>query len=190
MGIKTKMALAGGFLGAVAIAAAAFGQTGSGPTSSSPTSGSTNPRTARRAGAAQHRATLCGMPDSRRAARVVHGEMKVKIPSGFAFLTIDQGEITSIDHAAKTITVKRPDGESVTASATDQTKVCKDGQPASFDSLKVGDRARMVQVRSDRFTGLRRIAAITPGSEPAQPGGSSSSSFNGDELGSLLGPAA
>jgi hypothetical protein len=165
MSIKTKIALAGSFVGLVAMAAAAFGQTGSG--SSTAEQGTDTPR-ARRAAAAERRdGDRC--PDRPyRARRLVHSDTKVKVPSGFATLTVDQGEVTAIDHGAKTITIKRLDGTSVTRTAVDETRVCKDGDPAAFDSLKTGDLARLVYVRSERFTGLRKIVAVTPGSEGSQ----------------------
>ena len=169
MGIKTKVALAGTFVGVVSMAAAAFGQTGSGSGSGTDES-SERPRE-RRAAAAQRRdGDRCGSP-GRRAGRLVHSETKIKVQQGFAVVTIDQGEITAIDHGAKKITIKRLDGQSVSRTATGETKVCKNGDPGSFDSLKVGDRARLVYVRSERFTGLRKIAAVTPGSEQDQPTG-------------------
>lgn len=166
MGIKTKVALAGTFVGVVAMAATAFGQTGS-DSGSGTDEGSERPRE-RRAAAAQRRdGDRCGSPGPR-ARRLVHSETKMKVQEGFAVATVDQGEITAIDHGAKKITVKRLDGQSVTRTATDETNVCKNGDPASFDSLKVGDQARLVYVRSERFTGLRKIVAVTPGSEQDQ----------------------
>ena len=108
------------------------------------------------------------------ARRVVHSETKLKVPDGFANVTVDAGEITAIDHGDKTLTIKRLDGESVSATATNETKVCKDGEAVAFDSLKKGDHTRLVSVRSEKFTGLRKIGAVTPGSAedeaaPARP---------------------
>jgi hypothetical protein len=195
MGIKTKLTLAGGFVGVVAMAAAAFGQTGSGSeTPSDGTRPSQQQLEQRRADRQQRRdERRCDGRTSRRARRLVHSDAKVKAPNGFALVTIDQGEITSIDHSAKKLTIKRLDGESVTATAVDETKVCKDGNPSAFDSLKVGDHARLVQVRSERFTGLRRVSAITPGSEPArsEPGrDGSATGFGSSEFDDLLDAAA
>ena len=184
MGTKSKLALAGGFVGMVAMAAAAFGQSSPGSgTQTAPASPSD-----RRAAAAQNREErVCGRVGTRhRAARLVHNEAKIKAPNGFAYITIDQGDITGIDHGSKKITIKRRDGESVSATATDQTKVCMGGKPVSFDALKVGDHARLLQVRSERFTGLRRIAAMTPGSENSNPP-ASPAEFSGDELGDPTG---
>lgn len=167
---KTKLTLAASFVGVVAMAAAAFGQSGGG--SGEEGSGSEPSRGARRA-AAQEQRERCGGGDRedfpRRARRVVHSETKVKAPEGFAILTVDTGTVTAIDHADKTITIERLDGESVTATAVDETVVCKDGAEATFDAIKVGDHARLLSVRSERFTGLRRIGVHSPGSEPDEP---------------------
>ena len=179
MGTKTKVALAGTFVGLVAMSAAAFGQSGS--DSGSATLAPRTKRTApaeRRAAAADRRANgRCPTLDGRRARRLVHSDSKVKAPAGFANLTVDQGTITALD--GNKVTIKRLDGESVSATATDETRVCKDGKVATFDALKKGDHARLVQVRSERFTGLRRIAAASPRSESsARP-----ADFSGDDLG-------
>jgi len=185
MGIKGKTALAAGFLGAVAVAATAFGQSAPPSDGSTPRARATTPdqRQERRAARTERRdGRSCGRPASGRARRLVHSESKVKAPSGFALITIDQGEITAI--SGKKLTVKRLDGESVTATATDETKVCKDGQRSTFDSLKVGDHARLMQIRSERFTGLRRITAVTPGSEPSGSAGTPTD-FSDEDFGDL-----
>jgi hypothetical protein len=173
----------------VAMAAAAFGQTGSPSSEPAPRAGGTptqEQREARRAERAERRdERRCDRPGGRRARRLVHSDAKVKAPEGFATVTVDQGEITSIDHAAKKLTVKRLDGESVTVAAADETSVCKDGRPSSFDALKVGDHARLLQIRSERFTGLRRVWAVTPGSEPSQRD-ASATDFGADPLDDLF----
>ena len=163
MRVKTKLTLAASFVGVVAMAAAAFGQAGG-----EPDSGSGDEKRADRAAAARD-GDKCGGPDriGRRPFRVVHSESKVKTPEGFALITVDQGKVTAVDHSDKKITIERADGEKVTAAAVDETNICKDGKKAAFDSIKVGDLARLVSVRSERFTGLRRIGIHTPGSEPA-----------------------
>jgi hypothetical protein len=183
MGTKTKIALAGTFVGLVAMSAAAFGQTGSGSDPSSGSSSGARDRQRPRAAAEGRAARQCSRLDGRRAGRLVHSEAKVKAPAGFANITADQGTITALD--GKKVTIKRLDGESVSATATDQTKICKDGEVVSFNALKTGDHARLLQVRSERFTGLRRIAAASPGSEsstpPAAPAG-----FSADDSGDLM----
>lgn len=168
MGTKTKLTLAASFVGVVVTAAAAFGQTGG--SGSGEGSEQTAPRERRRAAAEQRDPNACGPVRPRpRLGRLVHSETKVQVREGFAVLTVDQGEVTAVDHGDKTISIKRVDGETVRATATDETKVCKDGQKAPFDSIKVGDLARLVQVRSDEKNGLIRIYVRTPGSEPDAP---------------------
>jgi hypothetical protein len=186
MGIKSKLTLAAGFVGAVTLAAAAFGQAGgTGASGSTPSAGSA-PGQGRRAAATQQRQDRrCGRAGPRAARRVVHGELKVATRAGsFAGITIDSGEITSIDHAADKLTIKRADGNSLTATATDKTKVCIDGQASTFDALKIGDRARLAQVRSERFTGLRRIVAVTDKAQSSAGPNASPADFGGD-LGGL-----
>ncbi|MFY9589035.1 MAG: hypothetical protein WAT66_16455 [Actinomycetota bacterium] len=172
MGTRSKLALAGAFVGVVVTAATAFGQTGSSSPGSS-TSPTERPRAQKRAALAEKRADRCRAPRPRMTRRVVHSETKLKVPDGFANVTVDAGEITAIDHGDKTVTIKRLDGESVSATATNETKVCKDGDAVAFDSLKKGDVARLVSVRSEKFNGLRKIGAVTPGSAegeaPARP---------------------
>jgi len=180
MGTKTKVALAGTFVGLVAMTAAAFGQTGTGSSGGASTATSA-PRDRRAARADRQAATRCPTTVPRRASRVVHRETMLKTPAGFATVIVDQGEITSIDHARKQLTIRRLDGQTVSATATDETKVCRDGKPSSFDALKVGDRARLGQVRSERFTGLRRIVALSPDAAASQPP-ASPADFSGDGL--------
>jgi hypothetical protein len=189
MGIKTKVALAAAFVGVAVMTATAFGQSGSGTsTTSEPTAQSSPDRQPgdRRPGAAERRARRderrCPPPAAGRRLRLVHRESKQQVRDGFAVATVDQGRITKI--AGRTVTIERLDGESVSATATGDTKVCKDGEPSTFDALKVGDLARLIQVRSPKVNGLRRIAAFTPRSdEPA----ASPADFTGDEFAELSG---
>lgn len=195
MGTRSKLALATAFVGVVVTAATAFGQTGSrtGEPSDTATDSATateTPRARRPAAAERRDGDRCGKPRARAVRRVVHSETKVKTQSGFAVMTVDAGEITAIDHADKTITIKRLDGESVSATATDETRVCKDGKAAAFDALKKGDLARLVSVQSEKFTGLRRIGAVTPGSEQDQATARPAADFSVDEMADALDPVA
>ena len=112
----------------------------------------------------------------------MHQESTYKLRDGVAKVTIDQGKISKIDGSK--ITIERLDGERVSATAIDGTKVCKDGEPSTVSALKVGDMARLMQVRSPKFNGLRRVAAFTPraGEPTASP-----SDFSGDEFDELSG---
>src|SRR5437867_2400100 len=119
MGARTKIALAASFVGVVVTAAAAFGQTGSG----------TDKTAAKPDKKSQRSPDECGGANAgRRAERLVHSDTKVKTKNGFALITVDQGTVTAVDHHSKTITIERADGEKVTATAVDETKVCKDGK--------------------------------------------------------------
>jgi len=165
MRTRTKLTLASSFVGVVAMAAAAFGQAGPGSGSEEDKA----PKGDRPAAAAKGGDGCRREHAGRRAGRLVHSESKVQLREGFGVITVDTGKVTAVDHSAKKITIKRSDGETVTATAVDETNVCKDGKKASFDAIKVGDLARLMSIRSERFTGLRRIGAFTPGSEPAAP---------------------
>ncbi|TMK22442.1 MAG: hypothetical protein E6G68_02080 [Actinobacteria bacterium] len=106
MGTKGKLTLAAGFVGAVAIAAAAFGQTGGGGSGGSSSNGGSTARSERRAAAAQQRGDRhCGRAGPRVARRVVHGELKVATRAG----------------GFEQLTIKRADGENITATASDET---------------------------------------------------------------------
>ena len=159
MRTRTKLTLASSFVGVVAMAAAAFGQAGPGGGSEEDKA----PKGDRPAAAAKGKDGCRPDQGGRRAGRLVHSESKVQLREGFGQITVDTGKVTAVDHSAKKITIKRSDGETVTATAVDQTNVCKDGKKASFDAIKVGDLARLMSIRSERFTGLRRIGAFTRG---------------------------
>jgi hypothetical protein len=192
MGIKTKFALAAAFAGVAAMTAAAFGEGGSTATAArtaEPTAQSSTDRPTppdeRRPGAAerrQQRRDRCPGPAGGRPMRLVHRESIFQVREGFATLTVDQGKITKID--GRTITIERLDGKSVTATANDETKVCKDGEPSTVDALKVGDLARFMRVRSPKINGLRRIVAVTPRADSST---ASPADFSGDELAELSG---
>jgi hypothetical protein len=165
MRTRTKLTLASSFVGVVAMAAAAFGQAGPGGGSEEDKA----PKGDRPAASAKDRDGCRPQSAKGRAGRLVHSEAKVQLREGFGLVTIDTGKVTAVDHSAKKITIKRADGETVTATAVDETNICKDGKKASFDAIKVGDFARLMSIRSERFSGLRRIGVFTPGSEPAAP---------------------
>ena len=138
----SKTALALGFVGAVAVGAAAFGQTGS----NSPTpSSSGSVEQSHQQGARPGRLGRFGK-------RVVHGELKIKTQNGFATVVIDSGTVSSVDQGAKSLTLKRSDGETVSVTATDDTRVRKDGSKASFGDISVGDLVQVIRI--DRGDGL------------------------------------
>jgi hypothetical protein len=132
-----KTAIALGFVGTVAMAAAAFGQSGSG--SPTPTAAAT--------ASAQAPARL-----GRIGNRIVHGDLLLKTRRGLVNAKIDGGTVTAVDANALTLTIKRADGQSVSFTATDATRVRKDGQKSSFDQIAKGDFVQVIQV--DRGNGF------------------------------------
>jgi len=161
----TKIAVAAGFVGAVAFAATAFGQSGS---SNSTDSGQNDATVA--AHGRDHKLGRFGR-------RLVHGEFKIKTDKGFATVIVDTGTVTSVDPAAKKLTLKRADGVSVTVTATDQTRVRKDGERSTFDQIKTGDLVRVLQVNSGNGFVVRAIRDRSPGAEQS---GARQTSFFGD----------
>jgi hypothetical protein len=144
MGIRYRMALAAGFVGAVAVAATAFGQTG---------------------GATPSPSDHPNRPGHKMGRRnLVHSESKVQVDGGFALVIVDRGEVTAV--SGRTVTIKRADGESVSATAGDDTKVRRNGEDAQVSTLKAGDRGEIVQVERD---GARTVRAIRAFSKDFQP---------------------
>lgn len=175
-----KLTGALGFVGAVAVAAAAFGQvgTGSGALLAQDDDGTT--RDERRARIAECRERFenaetdeerqaireeCGAKrrHHRRHAlgkRMVHGEVKVQTDDGFALIITDAGTVTAVD--GNTLTLERADGETVTVTASDDTKIRKGREAASMGDIEVGDIARVVQVDDGESTTVKMIHARTP----------------------------
>jgi hypothetical protein len=157
---KATIALA--FVGSIAMAAAAFGQ-----------SDSSSPNPAASASAqegAQHLGRFGKLGN-----RVVHGDLKIKTPNGFANVKIDSGTVTAVDAGARTITIKRADGQTVSVTATDKTRVRKQRQKATFADIAMGDLVQIIQVdRGDGFVvalirdrGSATAAGRTSAQEPA-----------------------
>jgi hypothetical protein len=72
--------------------------------------------------------------------RAIHGELLVGgAQRGYRTVVFDRGRITAV--SGDSITLERPDGESVTAKLTDATKF--NGTPR--DQLKAGDAVLVVQ---------------------------------------------
>ncbi|MGH9269287.1 MAG: hypothetical protein ACRD0D_14075, partial [Acidimicrobiales bacterium] len=93
-------------------------------------------------------------------SRLVHSESKIQMEGGFALLMVDRGEVASMEGDALTIT--RADGETVTAEAGEQTKICLNGKPATLGDLKPGYRAAIVQGGLEGESVVRAIRAFTP----------------------------
>jgi hypothetical protein len=183
MMLRTKTALAAGFVLAVGVAATAFAQSGT-PTPSAP-SGTDRPAAQRFAQQRGERPE-CGRPHRARkaAGRLVHSESKVQMEDGFAILTVDRGTITAVNASAKSVTIKRADNETVTVTATDDTKICKDGNAVALSALKVGDHAGILQSDYEGKHLVRRIGAHSPEAASATPSsrGATPSGAGADDL--------
>ncbi len=139
-----KTAVAAAFVAVVVLAAAAFGQTGSTP---SPGAGP------KKDGGGRHP-----------GKRVVHSESKVQTADGFALLIVDNGEVTGV--SGETVTIKRADGESVSATATEDTKIRRNGEDAQLSAFQTGDRASIMQVKVGDTTTVRAIRAFSKDFQP------------------------
>lgn len=82
------------------------------------------------------------------------------------------GEVTAVDAAAKTVTVRSDAGESVTLSTTEQTTYTrmppgvtdlKQGERVTFDAVRVGDRLLAPGVSAAGGTAARLILMARPG---------------------------
>ena len=159
-----KATIAVAFVGSIAMAAAAFGQSDS----SSPTPSASAQQGAQRLGRL-----------GKLGSRVVHGDLKVKTPNGFANVKIDSGTVTAVDVGAHTITIKRADGQTVLVTATDKTRVRKEGQKATFADIAKGDLVQIIQIdRGDGFLvalirdrGTATVASATSDQTAAAPAG-------------------
>jgi uncharacterized protein YqfB (UPF0267 family) len=158
----TRIAIAVAFAAVAVSAAAAFGGSGSDSTDNHSTSvdrlASHKDHDARdrRHKRARHE---CGAHFGERGIRFVHGELKFQRDDGFVTRTMDQGKVTAVNADAKTITIRRADGHSVSAKGSDETRVCRNGERSTFGAIRVGDVARILQRTLDGKTELRGIAA-------------------------------
>jgi hypothetical protein len=135
-----KATIAVAFVGSIAMAGAAFGQ-----------SDSSSPTPSASASAQQQGARKFGRL-GKLGSRVVHGDLKIKTPNGFANVKIDAGTVTAVDANAHTITIRRADGQTVSVTATDKTRVRKEGQKATFADIANGDLVQIIQIdRGDGF---------------------------------------
>ncbi|HLW17429.1 MAG TPA: hypothetical protein VKV69_08745 [Actinomycetota bacterium] len=145
-----KTAIALGFVGVVAMGAAAFGQSGS----TSPTPGASGSTQA------------LGNPRPGRFGHIVHADATLNTRRGLVTAKIDGGTVTVVDANAHTLTIKRADGQSVSFTATDATRVRKDRQKATFGDITVGDLVQVIQI--DRGNGfvVALIRDRSPGASP------------------------
>ena len=157
MRYTARLALALGFVGAVALAGTAVGQVGDAPDAGEPTRGPAlrqdDARPKRGDDARAKRQRHPGM----RGGRLVHGELTVVRGDGFATVILDQGRVTAVDADARRLTIERRDGESVSVTATDRTRIRRNREQATFADIQVGDVARIVRVDTGEQTVVRAI---------------------------------
>jgi hypothetical protein len=88
----------------------------------------------------------------------VHAEISLWLKDGSTKSeTMDRGKVTSISSSSLTIT--RPDGQSVTFSIDDKTVAREQGQDESLDNVKVGDRLMVFATDGHAFL-LRCISHL------------------------------
>jgi hypothetical protein len=92
-------------------------------------------------------------------ARTVHGDLVVRTRDGFANLTYDRGEVTSV--SAEEITLRRPDGPSVTLALADDTRYIGVGGP---DEIRTGEQAAVLAREGTAVAVAQRPGNYSPGS--------------------------
>ena len=103
----------------------------------------------------------CGPEEpGRKMRRIVHSETKFQLEEeGFGIKSLDVGEVTSVD--GNRITIKRADGENVSATANDETKVCVDGEEAELSDIDEGDHAALHQSSRNNEKTLKGVRAFS-----------------------------
>ena len=102
----------------------------------------------------------CGRHFGPKARRIVYNETKVQTEDGFAVIQLDVGEVTVVNGSS--ITIERGDGESVSATANDEAKVCYNGEEAALGDIQVGDKAALRRLTQGDETVLKAVKAGTP----------------------------
>lgn len=106
---------------------------------------------------------------ARPGSRVVHGELKVQRGDGFALRVLDAGTVTAVAPSSKTLTIKRADDDTITVTASDDTRICKNGSPADLADIETGDFARIMRVTVEGATTVKGIRAHSPETEQQEP---------------------
>ena len=144
----------GGGLGLLGLGLLGRGDPGAGP------SGGTGARPNARPGLIRH---------GQRLQRLIHVEATLDLPDkGIVTVGVDHGTIASI--GSGTIAVSEKNGQTVTLTTSDETKVRKGGAAATLGDLKVGDEVIVTsRLESGAFAAYRIIVpppAAAPGSTP------------------------
>ncbi|HWE55230.1 MAG TPA: hypothetical protein VG435_06930 [Acidimicrobiales bacterium] len=130
-----------GVLAAIGVTGTAWAETGSGSSPTSTPAASTNPTaTPSATKPAKHRAR--GLLE-----RADHANAEIKVKGQWVTYTLDRGTVTAVSPSS--ITLSRPDGQSVTDSISAQTKF---KGVASASAVRVGQPAQIV---SDNGAALR-----------------------------------
>ena len=158
-----KTAIALGFVGMIAMGAAAFGQSDS----SSPASAASSTTQA------QARPRIGNLGN-----RIVHGDLTLNTRKGIVTAKVDGGKVTAVDANARTLTIKRADGQTVSFTAADGTRVRKNGEKAAFGDIKVGDLVQVIQL--DRGDGF--VVALIRDRSAAQGGADATSTADAGTL--------
>lgn len=157
-----RMALALALLSVAVTAAAAFGQSGGGGRSGGEGRGERP----------FHREKHGGRFGPHLLHRAVHAELKVQTDEGFATVILDQGTVTEVDAASRTLSLKRADDERVTVTASEDTRIAKNHHRASLGDIRVGDLVRVIREKKGDGLVVRSIAARTPRARaPGRTGG-------------------
>ena len=77
---------------------------------------------------------------------------------GTVTVLVQRGEITAL--SATSISLRSKDGFSHSYVVTDRTKVREQGQPASYDELKVGEQVMVVALQTAKGDVARRIGCV------------------------------
>lgn len=152
MSTTMRTAAALGFVSAVALAGAAFGQTGTPDPPSDPPAAEEGD--GERPFAHRGHRPFFGGPG------LVGGEFKLERDDGFMVVLVDAGTITAVD--GNDVTIERADGETLTVTATDETKIARDRERAEVGDLQVGDRAHVLRRDAGDGMQLVGIRALSP----------------------------
>lgn len=109
-----------------------------------------------------------GMPGARLMkglGRVTHGELQVQTGTGtFQTVVVQNGKVTAVDTANKTVTVKSADDWSATYVVDSNTRIRKDRAQAKLADLKVGDTVHVMAVKSGSTLTAKMIGdGVGPG---------------------------
>jgi len=96
-----------------------------------------------------------------KAKRLVHSEAIVQAEDGFVTHLTDRGKVTSVK--GNTVTIERADGKSVNATASEDTRVCRDGKAAKVSDLKTSDQAGIIQLQKGGATTVKAVMAHSGG---------------------------